>query len=200
MVIDDQDGQLHQTSVASPATARTRANPCFTQPTGDSPMTTARRAGWRPGPGYPTVHDSDRTIRHGHISRCMRARHWRRPRTGGQGDMLHRCPRTLPDAHPGDHAGRRPAPGSTPSARHRAGHAARRSPAPLAPPTSPTPESAHMAVRPWPIGRPAASSRRFVSESRCFLRHALYSAELENWREISADLWGCQLVCVGAAR
>ena len=33
MVIDDQDGQLHQTSVASPTTARTRANPCISQPT-----------------------------------------------------------------------------------------------------------------------------------------------------------------------
>jgi hypothetical protein len=36
-----------------PQQARTRANPCFTQPTGDSPMTTARRASWRPGPDPP---------------------------------------------------------------------------------------------------------------------------------------------------
>ena len=67
---------------------------------GDSPMTTARRAGWRPGPGSPTVRGSDPTIRHGHNSRCMCGRHWRRPRTGGHGDMLHRCPHTLPDADP----------------------------------------------------------------------------------------------------
>jgi len=33
MVIDDQDGERHQISVASPTTARTRANPCFIKPT-----------------------------------------------------------------------------------------------------------------------------------------------------------------------
>jgi hypothetical protein len=33
-----------------PAPGRTLA---LVQPTGDSPMTTARRAGWRPGPGSP---------------------------------------------------------------------------------------------------------------------------------------------------
>ncbi len=38
-------------------------------------------------------------------------------------------------------------------------------------------------------GQPqAASIRRFVSESRCFLRHALYSAELASCREISAAM------------
>src|SRR5262249_35210835 len=37
MVVDDQDGELHQTSVASPTTARMRANPCSGRPTGESP-------------------------------------------------------------------------------------------------------------------------------------------------------------------
>src|SRR5262245_30642678 len=34
MVIDDQDGERHQISVASPPTARTRANPCSARPQG----------------------------------------------------------------------------------------------------------------------------------------------------------------------
>src|SRR5439155_8921544 len=87
--------------------------------------------------------------------RCMCGRNWRRPRTGGHGDMLHRCPHTLPDAHPVttraaglDRAIRRQLDTGK--------HAARCSPATLAPPTSPTPELAHMAVRLWPIDRPAS--------------------------------------------
>ena len=123
---------------------------------GDSPMTTAPRASWRPGPGPPTVRGSDRTIRHGHISKM----HVRAERAE-TADRRARRPAPLSPAHPagctpGDHAGGRPASGSTPSARHRRKRGAVPQQPPLAPPTSPTPELAHMAVRLWPIDRPAS--------------------------------------------
>lgn len=35
MIVDDQDGERHQTSVPSAAAARTRANPCLNQPAAD---------------------------------------------------------------------------------------------------------------------------------------------------------------------
>jgi hypothetical protein len=69
MIIDDQDGERHQISVASPTTARTRANPCFSQPTGDSPMTTGparmlASSAWL----TLTVRGSHHITRHRHIA------------------------------------------------------------------------------------------------------------------------------------
>jgi len=134
---------------------------------GDSPMTTAPRASWRPGPGPPTVRGSDRTIRHGHISKMhVRAELAETTDRRGTATCSTAARNTLPDAHPVT---------TQAAGLHRAirrqldtgKHAARCSPATLAPPTSPTPELAHMAVRLWPIDRPAihaeSAGRMWVS-------------------------------------
>ena len=180
MVIDDQDGQLHQTSVASPAPARTRANLCFTQPTGDSPDddSPARRLApraWLPYRPRLRPHHPAPSHFQMHAGAALAETADRRA-----GRHAPPPPRTPPDAHPGDHAGSRPA-----SAVRRqldtGQHAARCSPAPLLHPTSPTPELAHMAVRLWPIDRPASradSAIRACVPSRMTLRSVISS----EWR------------------
>ena len=101
-------------------------------------------------------------MRHGHISKM----HVRAERAE-TADRRARRPAPLLPAHPagctpGDHAGGRPASGSTPSARHRRKRGAVPQQPPLAPPTSPTPELAHMAVRLWPIDRPASRAESAI--------------------------------------
>ena len=119
-------------------------------------MTTTPRASWRPGPCPP---HRPRLQPH-HPARS----HFQDACAGGTGGdhgpagtatCSTAARHTLPNAHPVT---------TQAAGLHRAirrqldtgKHAARCSPATLAPPTSPTPELAHMAVRLWPIDRPAS--------------------------------------------
>ena len=63
MVIDDQDGQLHQTSVASPATGPHQGEPLLHSARGRFPDDDSLARRLTPWAGLtPTVHGPDRTI------------------------------------------------------------------------------------------------------------------------------------------